>query len=96
MKHVICLVCALALAGPVLASETEERSLDQGLDLLAEGTQLLLRGLMEEMQPALDEMRDAFSNLDVYYPPEILPNGDIIIRRKVPLTPEEPEGDTEI
>lgn len=97
MKHALLLVTLLGWASSALAGEDEERSLDRGLDLLQEGTQLLLRGLMDEMQPALDDLRGALSNLDVYYPPEVLPNGDIIIRRKVPLTPEDPEpGETEI
>ncbi|MEL7344811.1 MAG: hypothetical protein AAFN59_08110 [Pseudomonadota bacterium] len=96
MKHVILLVSALSMASPLSAQETSERSLDQGLALLEEGTQLLLKGLMEEMEPALEGMRDALSNLDVYYPPEILPNGDVIIRRKVPLEPEPPAGEIDL
>lgn len=62
-----------------------------------------LRGMAEEMKPALrrfvDEMGPAFADLlgqiedlSVYHPPEMLPNGDIIIRRK---TPEEIEQQNE-
>lgn len=87
------LVCgALAMAQPVQAETTFE----DGFDLLAEGTQLLLRGLLEEMEPALDGMRGALSNLDAYHAPEVLPNGDIIIRRKVPLEVEPPQGEIDI
>ena len=96
MKPKIILIASLIIATPVIAEEPRNRSLNEGLDLLSEGTQLLLRGLMEEMEPALDGMREALSDLDVYYPPEILPNGDIIIRRKVPLEPEAPEGEIEL
>ena len=64
-----------------------------------------LRGMAEEMQPALrrfvDEMGPAFAellgqieDLSLYHPPEMLPNGDIIIRRKTPDEIEQQnEGD---
>lgn len=62
--------------------------MSEGLSLLEEGTRLFLRGLMAEIEPALDELRQGLMALDGYHAPEILPNGDIIIRRK---TPEEME-----
>jgi hypothetical protein len=37
-------------------------------------------------------LQDALGNLNAYHAPEILPNGDIIIRRKTPaelVTPNE-------
>ncbi len=51
--------------------------------------------------PALRELQGALQNLDAYHPPEVLPNGDILIRRKEPLpgapaapgTPDEGEVD---
>ncbi len=92
MRHVILLSSALVLAQPAQAETTFE----DGFDLLAEGTQLLLRGLLEEMEPALESMQGALSNLDAYHAPEVLPNGDIIIRRKVPLEVEPPEGEIDI
>ena len=55
------------------------------MDLLSQGSRLLLRGLIGELEPALRELEGALNDLNAYYPPEILPNGDIIIRRKVPL-----------
>jgi hypothetical protein len=80
----------------------------EGFSLLEEGTKLILRGLMNEMEPALrdmgedlesalTEMQPAMRELarligDIrnYHPPEMLPNGDIILRRKVPPDPREP------
>lgn len=67
-----------------------------------------LEGLAQEMQPALrqfvDEMGPAFADLlgkiddlSNYHAPEMLPNGDIIIRRKTPLEREiDPNGEVEL
>jgi hypothetical protein len=104
MKAIVPMLLALTLAAPVAAQdlvppplpEPEEES--RGADLIEEGAKLLLRGLMEEMDPALDEMGKALSEMEPairdlmaliddirhYHAPEIMPNGDIIIRKKTP------------
>ena len=41
-----------------------------------------------EMGPALAEVLGEIDDLSNYQMPEMLPNGDIIIRRKTPLDPE--------
>jgi len=58
---------------------------------MAEALRLFMRGLLEEMEPAIDDFSALLDNLDAYHAPEVLPNGDIIIRRKTPL---EPDNDT--
>ncbi len=92
-------------AGPPEAEENSE--LSEGLGLMGEGARLLLRGLMAEMEPALSEMGQALAEMqpvltdlarmigDIrnYHAPEMLPNGDIIMRRKVPLVPESERGE---
>jgi len=68
-----------------------------------------LRGLPEEMEPALrnflQEMGPAFAeilgeikDLSAYHPPEVLPNGDIILRKKTPeeIAEEPPADEIEI
>jgi len=65
-----------------------------GRDLMAEALRLFMKGLMEEMEPAIDDFSALLDNLDAYHPPEVLPNGDIIIRRKTPE--EKPEGEIEL
>jgi hypothetical protein len=110
----LALVLSLC-AAPVLAQDTGPAPVpeDDGFGLVQEGARMVLRGLMNEMQPALDEMSkalgqvgpalegfseeirpkiaelismiDDFSNYDA---PVMLPNGDILIRRNAPLTPE--------
>jgi hypothetical protein len=59
---------------------------------------------MQEMGPALAELAAEVKDWSVYEMPEILPNGDIIIRKKqtedAPETPEAlpeaPDGATDI
>ena len=69
---------------PAYAQETPE----DGIDLMGEAMRLFMRGLMAEMEPALDDLADMLDSIDSYHPPEVLPNGDIIIRRKTPLEKE--------
>lgn len=41
-----------------------------------------LRDFAAEMGPALSDLMDQVEDWSAYHPPEMLPNGDIIIRRK--------------
>lgn len=86
----------LALA-PAAQAEEEDNAFREGMSLLSEGTRLLLEGLVDELEPALRGVDDLIDDLNTYHAPEMLPNGDIIIRRRTPLTPEEPApGEIEI
>ena len=104
MKRIAIITAAACFSAlPVLAEESVE---DNGFSLMEEGAKLLMRGLLDEMAPALDALRDtvddmgpAFSefaqsvgpafadlleqvdDLRHYEAPEIMPNGDIIMRR---------------
>ncbi|MEC3863256.1 hypothetical protein VK792_18340 [Mesobacterium sp. TK19101] len=66
-----------------------------------------LEGMAQDMQPALEDfarnmgpaLKDLLAEVEdwsVYEAPEMLPNGDIILRRKQPKTPETPENPDEI
>jgi len=112
MKQIAAFTVAACLAlSPVNAGTDEKGEVGEGLTLMEEGAKLLFRGLMAEMEPALDnlqgladEMAPAFAELmgmigdfSNYHAPEVLPNGDIIIRRKVPLRVEpKDEGEIEL
>ncbi|WP_299282578.1 hypothetical protein [uncultured Tateyamaria sp.] len=101
MKHVILSLCLIG-ATPALAQEA-----DPGPSLMERGVQMLMEGLMREMEPALEDLqglaeefgpslqgfmqemgpalRDILSDVQdwsVYEAPEMLDNGDIVIRRK--------------
>jgi hypothetical protein len=73
-------------AAPSFAQDAPE---PEGRDLMSEALRLFMRGLLEEMEPAINDFSALLDNLDAYHAPEVLPNGDIIIRRKTPLKPEE-------
>ncbi|MEM7489252.1 MAG: hypothetical protein AAF390_09035 [Pseudomonadota bacterium] len=89
------------LAVPAFAQEAEvtpdppsltERGLRLFMDGLMEELEPTLRDLedlAEEAAPLLErfqsQMGEAIGDLDAYEAPEILPNGDILIRRKEPL-----------
>jgi hypothetical protein len=67
-------------------ADTENRPLSEQLDEA-------FRGLMEQMKPALDEfletleVLEGIDSIEHYQRPEILPNGDIIIRRREDAPP---------
>ncbi|WP_299687645.1 hypothetical protein [uncultured Tateyamaria sp.] len=108
MKHAL-LILTLSLATPAMAEEDTG-----GLSLMERGAQMLMEGLLREMEPALDDLQGMAQNIgpalqdfaahmgpalrdllnevedwSVYHPPEILENGDIIIRRKPQAEPEQ-------
>jgi hypothetical protein len=80
-----------------------EPALDELLGL-AEQFGPAMQSFIAEMGPALAELADEIEDWSAYEAPEILPNGDIIIRKKPPQDPEiqpeipegPPAGETEI
>ena len=113
MKHVVLMLMLMAL--PVQAQEAPaplppESGVEEGVDLLQRGMRSILDGLFTEMQPAIDEMGRALTEMkpmadqlfklidDIgnYEAPVVLDNGDILIRRK-PAAPEPlKEGEVEL
>ncbi|MBR9864044.1 MAG: hypothetical protein GYB24_11450 [Rhodobacteraceae bacterium] len=100
MKHFAPLLLALALATPVAAQEEQDSSeLFKRFEQLSDDAQSMLKGWVDELGPKLDELGPAMEDLaerlgemSTYHAPEVLENGDILIRRKTPLPPkEEPE-----
>ena len=106
-KKALILTAMLATAPMgVVAQETPDAGdpLSRGAEMMREGMGLILRGLRDQMQPMTDDLAQGWARLiellgdfSAYELPEVLPNGDIIIRRKVPLdtapdAPEAPEG----
>jgi len=55
-----------------------------------------MKGLVDQMGPALGELASIIGEIEQYHPPERLPNGDIILRRKTPLVPGSPEDGSDI
>jgi len=106
MKQIFALAIALMLwVSPIYAeagTQDPESPEPEGFSLMEEGAKALLRGLLQEIEPALEdlegfatemgpameELRAIIGDFSAYHLPEVLPNGDIIIRRKIPLVPE--------
>lgn len=97
MRRMYALLLAATLCGtPLYAQE------DDGRSMMERGAQEFLEGLLREMEPAwlefqafIDAMGPALAELmeevkdwSVYEPPEVLENGDIIIRRKPDPAPD--------
>ena len=67
------------------------------LEGLADEMGPALRGFAEQMGPALSDLLDQVEDWSAYHPPEMLPNGDIIMRRKIPDEPVlEPDGSIDL
>lgn len=107
---------ALLAATPALAQDKNE-----GFSLMEEGAKLFLKGIIQQMEPAIEDLRGMadqlepglrrfvdemgpaltdlmgkIDNLNAYHPPEMLPNGDIILRRKTPDEIREEDGEVEL
>lgn len=110
------LVACLSVT-PALAQQAEKAppqgDMKEGLSLLERGARLFMKGLAEEMepamrdlaeniQPAMRELLRLVDDFNAYEMPEMLPNGDIIIRRKpdhprpAPLQDPAPGGEIEL
>ena len=114
MKRLTGTIAVLAFTVAPAFGETGENSAEEGFSLLEEGAKIILRSMLDEVEPSLKElnrefgeamremepaMRDLFGMIgDIrhYHAPEMLPNGDIIIRRKSPAEQIAPGPDGEI
>ena len=112
-------ITALALMLPL--SMTPVHAEEGGFSLMEEGAKLFFKGIIQEMEPAIEDLRGfadevepalrefvqemgpalrelmgKVDNINAYHPPEILPNGDIILRRKSDAEMAQPEGEIEL
>ena len=124
MKQIV-LAGLIALAPLTAAAQSDtdpsERAgpdeIGEGFSLMEEGAQMMMRGLLREMDPAMEDVADMarkigpaldmlasemgpalidlMGKLDAarhYTAPEVLPNGDIIIRRREDAPPYDPDS----
>ena len=49
-----------------------------------------IQAFLDEMGPAFAEVIDQIDSIAYYQPPEILPNGDIVVRRRADAPPWQP------
>ena len=98
MKHALALIALMATPALGETPAAPPPGVDEGVGLMQKGAEILLRGLMENMEPALKDMGEAMAQMEPklrelmamvdditnYHAPEKLENGDILIRRKTP------------
>jgi hypothetical protein len=92
MRQWILLLTLCALPAIAVAQDStpdEDTPFFEGFDDLAEGMRKLFEEFSNDVTPMLDDLAQQLRGLNGYHPPEMLPNGDIIIRRKT--APEPPE-----
>ena len=101
MKHAVLMLTLMLLALPAPAQEAPalppaDGNVEEGVDLLQRGMRSILDGLFTEMQPAIEDMSRALTEMkpmadqlfrlidDIgnYEAPVVLENGDILIKRK--------------
>lgn len=86
MRHVAITLFLMVCASPLVAEDVprpeSEQELFDGLDDLADGMRRLFEGFQSDVAPLMEDLADRLKGLGDYHPPEVLPNGDIIIRRK--------------
>ncbi|WP_420860889.1 hypothetical protein [Algirhabdus cladophorae] len=58
MKHIFLSIC-LALGTPAIAAADDPKPAptDEGFSLMEEGARIFLRGLMQEVEPAMDDLK---------------------------------------
>ncbi|AJE48077.1 hypothetical protein [Celeribacter indicus] len=102
MRHLI-FASTLLWAVPIAAQDAtppsgeasppaSEEDWSEGFRMLREGSRRLLERLLDEFGPALEELEGFVDDIDAYEAPVILPNGDILIRRKQDVPPPDGAG----
>lgn len=81
--RVSALVVALALATPAAAQNADCAPGQIGCGSLGG----ILGDLMRQVDPWLSDLAEMLGDLSGWHTPEVLPNGDILIRRRQPAVP---------
>ena len=112
MKHAAFVIALALAPLPVLAQDApaEPEATEEGPSLMERGLSLFFEGFSQEVEPALDQMGQALGEMKPamdhlmgmvdsmtnYEMPEMLENGDIIIRRKPEAPPVEPPATPDV
>ena len=85
MKQLILPTLMFALSAPLAIAEEPENPMAQFFEFLeffSDESALLLDDFLTDFGPMLEGLRDQVQDWTLYETPEVLENGDIIIRRK--------------
>jgi hypothetical protein len=95
MRNIIAVLLVLSLSNSARAEETAFDDLLKQIEELSNKAQTLLGDWvpaispkLEELSPAIEDLLNRIEDLSVYHSPEVLENGDIIVRRKKPHVPK--------
>lgn len=97
MKHIIPILAATVLAvAPLQADQnsppTSPLPTEDELEQLGDLAESWMKRFADRMSPMVEQLKDMVDDLNAYEAPEMLPNGDIIIRRKPDAEPAEDEA----
>jgi hypothetical protein len=89
MKRMLYIILVtIFAASPAQSDPKDWEELRKGLEELSQGTQEFFESWVDDLGPLLNSLRDKVDDFQNYEKPEVLPNGDIIIRKKPkPKTP---------
>lgn len=96
LAPVLAASLVLGLAIPAAPADAHPHDPSEPDAPLSERIEGIFRDLMESVEPTIDELRETLrvferiDSLEHYESPEILPNGDIVIRRREDAPPYEP------
>ncbi len=80
-----------------MAEPKDWQELRKGLEELSEGSQEFFKKWVDDIGPLINSLKGKIDDLGEYELPEVLPNGDILIRRKPkPKPPVEQKAPIEI
>jgi len=84
MKRSVALITALVLTASPLSADDSRSPLpsDEEMQQLGDMAERWMRDFADRMSPMVQQLREMVDDLNAYEAPELLPNGDIIIRRK--------------
>lgn len=92
----VAALAATLFAAPSVFAEDGDRERilpnEEELRELGDMAQRWMREFSDTMSPMAERLKEIVDDLDAYEAPEMLPNGDIIIRRK-PDAPKPEAGD---
>ena len=96
MKQIIALsTAALLAASPLQAGQHDAPKSplpsEDELEQLSDLAESWMKRFADRMSPMVEQLKDMVDDLNAYEAPEMLPNGDIIIRRKPDAKPTEDE-----
>ncbi len=84
MKQFTALMTAALLTASPLAADDSKSPLptEDELEQLGELAESWMKRFADQMSPMVEQLKSMVDDMNAYQAPEMLPNGDIIIRRK--------------